>query len=85
MADAVSSNQESVYKSKEGKELVRGSVVLVPCRVIKLGGNRAPLVHLETVEAYGHNAPSDHSPLKGRTKTAFWAAPDQLSQSAPTS
>lgn len=57
-------------KDKNGKDVTLGSVVLVPFRVIKLGGHQSPLVHLETAEAYGHE--------KGRTKTALWAEPSQL-------
>jgi hypothetical protein len=66
------------YKDKNGKEIKAGATVLVPCRVVKLSGNRAELVHLETQEAYGHINPNAEGPLKGRTKTAFWAEPSQI-------
>lgn len=65
-------------KDKNGKDIEHGSVVLVPFRVIKLGGTQSALVHLETVEAYGHENPVASGPLKGRTKTAFWAEPGQI-------
>lgn len=66
------------YKDQDGKEIKLNSLVLVPCRVIKLGGGQAPLVHIESVEAYGHINPNVTGPLKGRTKTAFWAEPEQI-------
>jgi hypothetical protein len=65
-------------KDKKGNDVKVGSLVLVPCRVVKLGGSRAPLVHIETVDAYGHENPNVTGGLKGRTKTAFWAEPEQL-------
>ena len=58
-------------KDKKGNDVKLGSLVLVPCRVVKLGGSRAPLVHIETVDAYGHENPNVPGGLKGRTKTAF--------------
>jgi hypothetical protein len=66
------------YKDKNGIEIKAGATVLVPCRVLKLSGNRAELVHLETVEAYGHVNPNADGPFKGRTKTAFWVEPSQI-------
>jgi hypothetical protein len=65
-------------KDKKGNEVQNGSVVLIPFRVIKLGGTQSPLVHLETVEAYGHENPAAGGPYKGRSKTAFWAEPGQI-------
>jgi hypothetical protein len=66
------------FKDKNEKEIKVGSTVLVPCRVIKLAGSHAPLVHLESLEAYGHENANIPGPLKGRTKTAFWAEPTQV-------
>ncbi len=69
-------------KDKNGKEIAVGSVVLIPCRVIKLAGSHAPLIHLESVEAYGHENPHIGGALKGKTKTAFWVEPSQVEVSA---
>jgi hypothetical protein len=66
------------YKDSKGAEVKVGDTVLVPCRVVKLVGNAAPLVHLETDEAYGHVNPNVGGALKGRTKTAFWVEPAQI-------
>jgi hypothetical protein len=66
------------YKDAKGKEIEVGQVVLVPFRVIKMGGNVGPLLHLESVDAYGHINPNASGPLKGRTKTAFWVEPNQI-------
>jgi hypothetical protein len=66
------------YKDSKGQEIKVGATVLVPCRVLKLSGNRSELVHLETQEAYGHVNPDVDNALKGRTKTAFWAEPSQI-------
>jgi hypothetical protein len=66
------------YKDSKGAEIKVGATVMVPCRVAKLVGNQAPLVHLESIEAYGHINPNIDGPLKGRTKTAFWAEPGQI-------
>jgi hypothetical protein len=67
------------YKDSKGNEIKHGDVVLVPCRVVKLvGGRGGALVHLESVEAYGHINPNAEGALKGRTRTAFWAEPDQF-------
>jgi hypothetical protein len=66
------------YKDKNGKEVEEGSTVLVRCRVIKLTGSHAPLVHLESVEAYGHENPNVRGADKGKTRTAFWAEPSQI-------
>jgi hypothetical protein len=63
---------------KKGNEVKVGSVVLVPCRVSKLAGTRGQLVQLETIEAYGHENPNAGGQFKGRTKSAFWAEPEQL-------
>lgn len=51
-------------------EITEGAIVLIPCRVAVLGGNRAALVKVETIEAHGHE--------KAETKTSFWARPGQL-------
>lgn len=67
-----------VYKDKNGKEIKVGDTVLVPCTVLKLTGHAGQLVHLESHEAYGHANAAVQGPLKGRTKTAFWAEPDQI-------
>jgi|HubBroStandDraft_6_1064221.scaffolds.fasta_scaffold00599_21 hypothetical protein len=66
------------YKDSKGNEVKLGDTVLVPCRVVKLVGNAAPLVHLETEEAYGHVNQNIGGPLKGRTKTAIWVEPSQI-------
>jgi len=67
------------YEDSKGNEIKAGAIVLVPCRVVKLAGGRGgELVHLESVEAYGHVNPNAEGALKGRTKTAFWAEPKQI-------
>jgi hypothetical protein len=66
------------YKDSKGNEIKVGATVLVPCRVIKLGGNASELVHLESLQAYGHINPNADGPNQGRTKTAFWAEPAQI-------
>lgn len=67
------------FEDAGGKEIKVGSTVLVPCRVVKLGGAMGgALVHVETQEAYGHENPNVGGALKGRTKTAFWAEPQQI-------
>lgn len=71
----------SPFKSRSGKEIKVGDIINVPCRVIKLAGSHAPLVHLESVEFYGHANPNAGDKNKGRTKTAFWAEPDQIETS----
>ena len=70
--------EETKYKDAKGNEIKPHDIVLVPCRVINLTGVSSPLVHLESVEAYGHINPNVGGPLKGRTKTAFWAEPSQI-------
>lgn len=65
-------------KDKKGQDVQHSSIVLIPFRVIKVGGTQSPLVHLETVDAYGHENPTAGGPLKGRTKTSFWAEPGQI-------
>lgn len=75
MTDAV----EAVsYKDKQGREIKQHEVVLIPFRVIKLAGMSSQLVHLETVEAYGHINPNVGGELRGRTKTALWVEPSQI-------
>lgn len=68
----------SAFKSRNAKELKVGTVINVPFRVVKLAGSHAPLVHLESVEAYGHTNPNANDKLGGRTKTALWVEPDQI-------
>ncbi len=70
------------YKDKNGKELKAGSIVNVPCRVIRCAGTNSQLIHLETAEAYGHENPDVQGPFRGRTKTAFWAEPGQVEVAA---
>lgn len=65
-------------QGKNGKELKVGTLVHVPFRVVKIGGHNSPLVHLESVEAYGHENKNAPGPLKGKTKTAFWVEPGQV-------
>jgi hypothetical protein len=67
-----------MYQDSKNQEITVGAIVLVPCRVVKLAGNNSPLVHLESIEAYGHINPNVTGALKGRTKTAFWAEPAQI-------
>jgi len=66
------------YSDSKGQEIKVGATVLVPFRVVKLAGNSAQLVQLETVEAYGHINPNADGPNKGRTKNALWAEPTQI-------
>lgn len=69
--------------SNEKQKLALGSVVSLPFRVIEVLEQRSPLVRLETVEAYGHENPQVQSELKGRTKTALWAKPEQIGLKDP--
>jgi hypothetical protein len=62
------------------KPLAVGGTVSLPFRVIAV---TADLVQLETVKAYGHENPQVPGELKGRTKTALWAKPSQLSLKDP--
>jgi hypothetical protein len=66
------------YKDQAGQEIKVGSLVLVPFRVTKLAGSTAPLLHLESIDAYGHENLSAPGPLKGRTKTGIWVEPGQI-------
>jgi hypothetical protein len=58
------------YKDKKGLEVKPGGIVMIAYRVTKLGGNQAPLLHLETIEPYGHG--------QGPTKAALWVEPGQI-------
>jgi hypothetical protein len=66
------------FEDKSGKELTVGQTVLIPFRVTKLGGGQSPLVHLETIEAYGHENAAVGGALKGKTKNGLWAEPGQI-------
>jgi hypothetical protein len=65
-------------KDKSGKDVTVGSIVHVPFRVSKLAGSRSPLVHLESLEAYGHENAAAGGALKGKTRSGFWAEPEQI-------
>jgi len=69
---------EVVYKDSKGKEIHAGDTVLIPFRVAKLGGGQAQLLHLESVEAYGHANPAAQDKLHGRTRTGIWVEPSQI-------
>lgn len=66
------------FEDAKKKEIKLHDTVQIPFRVVKLGGSQSPLVHLESVEAYGHANPNGEGPLKGRTKTALWVEPQQI-------
>ncbi len=65
-----------------GRDLTVGAVFDIPFRVLKLGGHRSELVHLETVQYYGPVNAGDRSAIKGRGKPSFWAEPGQIGTSA---
>jgi len=69
---------QTPYKDQVGREIKVGSMVLIPFRVTKFAGAAAPLLQLESLEAYGHENPSAQGPLKGRTRTGIWVEPGQI-------
>jgi hypothetical protein len=68
----------AAYRDAKGKEMKVGDLVLVPFRISKLQGSSSQLVHLETVEAYGHINPAVKDKLQGRTRTGIWVEPAQI-------
>ena len=63
------------FADKSGAEIKPGVTVAVPFRVVAI---EKSLLHLESVEAYGHEKADFGDVLKGRTRLAFWAEADQL-------
>jgi hypothetical protein len=62
----------------EATDLKIDAQLSIAFRVMKLGGRRGPLLHLESVQAYGVALPGNRSQNQGRFPMAFWAEPTQI-------
>ena len=69
---------DQLLKDRKDKEVKVGSRLLIPCVVVEVAGSQSPLLHIETVDAYGHENPAVKTAMHGKTKTAMWVEPGQI-------